>query len=129
MEDQSLLPEVTPSPIPEEDQERKEPAQTASDAGIPITFTSAEDLRENLNCEGTRELVYPAREGRRITEPEYQSVIKAMAPTPNERYKLQVGWDGERRWLVDKECNFQGHDVDDVPYQDMARIQVLGQDT
>ena len=35
MENQSLLPEVTPSPIPEEDQE----------GTIPITFTSVEDLR------------------------------------------------------------------------------------
>ena len=114
-----ILGEVTPSPIPEEDQ-----------VGIiPITFTSVEDLRENLSCRGTRELVMPARVDQRITEPEYQSVIKAMAPTPNERYKLKVGWDGERRWFVDKECNFQGHDVDDVPHDDMTRVKVMGQET
>ncbi|MDP7559870.1 MAG: hypothetical protein QF745_04960, partial [Planctomycetota bacterium] len=50
-----------------------------------------------------------------------------MAPTLEERYKLLKGWDGERRWYEDKECNFQGHDVNDVPNEEKTRIKIVGQ--
>ena len=102
MENQSLLPELTPPPIPEEDQEKEEPTevqeqmQTASESDPPTTFTSVEDLKENLNREGAR------FGGHKLTEPEYRSVINAMAPTIQEKYKLKTGWDGESRWPSSK---------------------------
>ncbi|MDP7559377.1 MAG: hypothetical protein QF745_02415, partial [Planctomycetota bacterium] len=96
---------------------------------VPIGFTSVEDMKESLNRKGERSIwkVPPDPDDQRLTESEYQSILRAMAPTLEERYKLLRGWDGERRWYEDKECNFQGHDVNDVPNDEMTRIKIVGQ--
>ncbi|MDP7647124.1 MAG: hypothetical protein QGH82_03500, partial [Candidatus Woesearchaeota archaeon] len=128
-----MVREITPSPIYDEvteDTVPKEEKGSCPPWGIaPIGFTSTEDMKESLTRKGERGIwkVPPDPDDQRITEPEYQSILKAMAPTFEERYKLLKGWDGERRWYEDKECNFQGHDVNDVPNEEKTRIKIVGQ--
>ena len=128
-----MVREITPSPIYDEVTEdtvpKKEKGSLPPWGIAPIGFTSTEDMKESLNRKGERSIwkVPPDPDDQRLTESEYQSILRAMAPTLEERYKLQKGWDGERRWYEDKECNFQGHDVNNVPNEEMTRIKIVGQ--
>ena len=91
MEDNPLFSELTPSPLPNQEQGTEE-TQSSPRPNPPLRFTSVEDLKETLTHEGG-----PSRGGRRLTDAEYSSVIAKLAPGI-DKYRLKQGWDGETRW-------------------------------
>ncbi len=102
--------ETTPSPLPDQEpvteasstvgftfvvekasSSNAQEAQSSSQPKKPaVRYTSVEDLRENI-----------LREGMRLTDAEYNSVIEGLAPG-SERYKLKQQRDGENRWPTAK---------------------------
>ena len=74
--EEDLVPELTPSPLPDQEQDAEE-IQSSPRPNPPLRFTSVEDLKENLTHEAGR-----------LTDAEYSSVIAKLAPG-TDRYRLK----------------------------------------
>ena len=100
------VPERTPSPLLDQEpvseasgavgvehasgSNEQETHSSSQPKSAAVRYTSVEDMRENL-----------LREGIRLTDAEYNSVIEGLAPG-SERYKLKQQRDGENRWPTTK---------------------------